>query len=54
MLLFDGLLPHGTPCNASANRRRGLQFHYAPAGITTTNAEERMKHFGNEGKNVSC
>ena len=54
MLFFDGLLPHGTPHNASANRRRALQFHYAPAGITKTTAEERMKHFGSEGKNVSC
>jgi hypothetical protein len=32
LLLFDGLLPHGTPHNSSANRRRALQFHYAPAG----------------------
>jgi len=54
LLLFDGLLPHGTPHNASANRRRALQFHYAPEGITKTTAEERMKHFGAEGKNVSC
>lgn len=54
LLLFDGLLPHGTPHNSSANRRRALQFHYAPAGITKTTAEERMKHFGSEGKNVTC
>ena len=54
MLLFDGLLPHGTPHNASTNRRRALQFHYAPTGITKTTPEERMKHFGSEGKNVSC
>jgi len=54
LLLFDGLLPHGTPHNSSANRRRALQFHYAPDGITQTTAEERMQHFGSEGKNVSC
>ena len=54
LLLFDGLLPHGTPHNASANRRRALQFHYAPDGITKTTAEDRMRHFGSEGKNVSC
>ena len=54
MLFFDGLLPHGTPHNASANRRRALQFHYAPAGITKTTAAERLKHFGSEGKNGSC
>jgi len=54
LLLFDGLLPHGTPHNASANRRRALQFHYAPAGITKTTEAERMSHFGAEGKGVTC
>lgn len=54
MLLFDGLLPHGTPHNSSANRRRALQFHYAPAGITKTTQEERMAVFGSEGKDVTC
>lgn len=54
LLFFDSMLPHGTPHNASAKRRRAVQFHYAPAGITKTTAEERMKHFGSEGKNVSC
>ena len=54
LLLFDGLLPHGTPHNSSAHRRRALQFHYAPDGITKTTVEDRMRHFGSEGKNVSC
>jgi len=54
LLLFDGLLPHGTPHNSSPSRRRALQFHYAPAGITKTTQEERMRIFGSEGKNVSC
>jgi phytanoyl-CoA hydroxylase len=54
LLLFDGLLPHGTPHNSSANRRRALQFHYAPAGITKTTTEERMRVFGSEGKDVTC
>jgi phytanoyl-CoA hydroxylase len=54
LLFFDGLLPHGTPHNSSANRRRALQFHYAPAGITKTTQEERMAVFGSEGKDVSC
>ena len=54
LLLFDGLLPHGTPHNSSPQRRRALQFHYAPAGITKTAQEERMKIFGSEGKDVTC
>ena len=54
LLLFDGLLPHGTPHNSSPNRRRALQFHYAPVGITKTTTEERMSIFGSEGKDVSC
>jgi phytanoyl-CoA hydroxylase len=54
MLFFDALLPHGTPHNASANRRRALQFHYAPAGVTKTTTAERLAIFGSEGKDVSC
>lgn len=54
LLLFDGLLPHGTPHNASAKRRRALQFHYAPVGLTKTTTEERMAIFGSEGKDVMC
>ena len=54
LLLFDGLLPHGTPHNTSAKRRRALQFHYAPVGLTKTTTEERMAIFGSEGKDVMC
>jgi phytanoyl-CoA hydroxylase len=54
LLLFDGLLPHGTPHNSTGQRRRALQFHYAPDGITKTTQEERMRHFGSEGKDVTC
>lgn len=54
LLLFDGMLPHGTPHNGSATRRRALQFHYAPAGVTFHAREERLKNFGSEGKDVSC
>ncbi len=54
VLFFDGLLPHGTPHNSSAKRRRALQFHYAPAGITKTTTAERLAIFGHEGKNVTC
>lgn len=53
-LFFDGKLPHGTPHNTSPDRRRALQFHYAPDDIHKTPPEVRLKHFGSEGKNVSC
>jgi len=53
-LLFDGLLPHGTPHNHSALRRQALQFHFRPAGTHTVAREERMAIFGGDAKNVSC
>ncbi len=54
LLLFDGLLPHGTPHNSSPSRRRALQFHYAPVGTKKDAPEVRLQHFGAEGKNVTC
>ena len=54
ILLFDGMLPHGTPHNSSPKRRRALQFHYAPVGTTKVPPEERLRNFGGEGKNVTC
>jgi len=54
LLLFDGLLPHGTPTNSSPNRRRALQFHYLNQSAQKTSQEERMTIFGSEGKDVSC
>lgn len=53
-LLFDGLLPHGTPHNSSPHRRRALQFHYKPASVKRTTPEERLAVFGGEGRGVSC
>ena len=54
LLLFDGLLPHGTPRNDSGRPRRALQFHYIGAKAEKIAATERMKVFGSEGRNVSC
>lgn len=54
LLLFDGMLPHGTPSNRSGLRRRALQFHYVPQDARRTPTEERLAVFGSEGKNVSC
>jgi phytanoyl-CoA hydroxylase len=54
LLLFDGLLPHGTPTNHSPLRRRALQFHYHGQSIKKVPSEERLAIFGSDGKNVSC
>jgi phytanoyl-CoA hydroxylase len=54
LLLFDGLLPHGTPHNRSGQRRRALQFHYAGANVQRIAATERMRIFGSEGKDATC
>jgi phytanoyl-CoA hydroxylase len=54
ILLFDGLLQHGTPYNPTGERRRAVQYHYAPAGAVKTADEERLALFGSEGKNVEC
>jgi phytanoyl-CoA hydroxylase len=54
LLLFDALLPHGTPTNHSPKRRRALQFHYHNSSAKKGTAEERLLIFGSEGKNVTC
>jgi phytanoyl-CoA hydroxylase len=54
LLLFDGLLPHGTPTNSSPYRRRALQYHYLNASAQKTSTEDRLAIFGSEGKDVSC
>lgn len=53
-MVFDGLLPHGTPTNTSDKRRRACQFHYAPSGTPRSPKEDRIATFGSEGKDVSC
>jgi len=54
LLLFDGLLPHGTPRNGSGRQRRALQFHYTGAKSEKIGATERMRIYGSEGRDVSC
>jgi phytanoyl-CoA hydroxylase len=54
LLLFDGLLPHGTPRNDSGRQRRALQFHYTGAKSKKIAATERMRIYGSEGRDVSC
>ncbi len=54
-LFFDGLMHHGTPPSHSSLRRRALQFHYRPAGVRPlSDSSERLRLFGEEGKDVSC
>jgi len=54
ILFFDGLLHHGTPPTTSTLRRRALQFHYCPDSVARISAEQRLKVFGSEGKDVTC
>lgn len=54
LLLFDGLLPHGTPANHTPKRRRAIQYHYKSDDARTIPDTERMQFFGSEGKNVTC
>jgi phytanoyl-CoA hydroxylase len=54
VLLFDGLLVHGTPHNTSDQRRRAVQFHYHGNQFPKVRDEDRMALFGSEGKDVEC
>lgn len=54
LLLFDGLLPHGTPHNNSGQRRRAVQYHYAPDTAQKVEDSYRLEIFGAEGKDATC
>ena len=54
LLLFHGLIHHGTPPSQSPRRRRALQIHYKPESIARIEEEERLAVFGSEGKDVTC
>ncbi len=54
LLLFDGLLVHGTPHNTSNQRRRAVQFHYHREQFPKVSNDERMAVFGEGGKDVTC
>ena len=54
ILLFDGLLVHGTPHNTSNQRRRAVQFHYHAGKYGPVPSEARLALFGSEGKDVAC
>ncbi len=54
LMMFNGLLPHGTPQNTTGERRRALQFHYCPENVEWTSKEDRLAIYGTEGKDVEC
>lgn len=53
-LIFDSYIPHGTPSNFTASRRRALQFHYHAVGAQKITAEERIAIWGGEANNIAC
>jgi phytanoyl-CoA hydroxylase len=54
-LVFDGLVPHGTPTNFSGQRRRALQFHYRTQSTPVLpDSAERMETFGEEAHGATC
>src|SRR5688572_13609947 len=48
-LFFSALLHHGTPPNASGDRRRAVQFHYAAAHCSTMTIAEQAALFDDGG-----
>ncbi len=54
VLFFDGKLPHGTPINETEEQRWAVQYHYCPVEAALVDDGERLRAFGNEGKNVTC
>ena len=53
-LFFSALLHHGTPPNASGDRRRALQFHYAAAHCATMTIAEQAALFDDDGAYAGC
>ena len=45
LLIFDGLLPHGTPTNHSDRQRRAIQFHYVAAEVDEAPEADRLAIF---------
>ena len=54
VLLFHGLMHHGTPPNHSATRRRALQFHYASLDCRPTTPDEHGKFFYDAKGMAAC
>lgn len=54
LVIFDGLILHGTPNNTTNTRRRAIQWHYVRKDTPRISTEERLELFGSEGRNVTC
>lgn len=54
VLVFCGLLHHGTPPNMSMKSRRALQFHYAPQTAVKMTPQEYKVVFTNEMTQAEC
>jgi phytanoyl-CoA hydroxylase len=54
LLIFSGLLHHGTPANFSPKRRRALQFRFAPASSEMMTKDEFKLMFTNEMTDAEC
>ena len=54
VLLFDALMPHGTPANDTARARKALQYHYCRADAQPIRTEDRLAVFGGERLGATC
>lgn len=54
VLLFSGLLQHGTPANFSSFKRRALQLRYAPASAELMDKEQFKLMFTGELMDADC
>ena len=54
ILIFHGMLFHGTPPNFSPKRRRSVQYHYAPSSSEKMSPKEYKRWFTNEMTNAEC
>eukprot|EP00039_Didymoeca_costata_P007282 m.98068 g.98068 ORF g.98068 m.98068 type:complete len:170 (+) comp13623_c0_seq2:811-1320(+) len=55
VLIFSGLLPHGTPTNVSKDQRFALQYHYLPKrAVILPDDTLRLGIFGGEGLGAEC
>ncbi len=54
VLFWHGLTHHGSPPNGTEFRRRALQFHYRPHGVSETSVKQRMDIFGGDVRGAEC
>jgi len=57
LVLFDGMVPHGTPTNLTNQRRRALQFHWIKKGTRRVGEKEpggRAQVFGGAWNGLTC